>query len=94
MSVTERASHENDEVYHEGLNKVKNINTAKYTPVTRVHEGLVGRRLIAKRLLYSVDLYGMESRLKYATEQPYRPRLSDPGDKYYTKLFCILFYNI
>ena len=64
LSKDELNNHVKDDAFHLEFDTKKQELTRQFAPVVNALNGDVGRKLIARRLLYSVDLYGLENRLK------------------------------
>jgi Ran GTPase-activating protein (RanGAP) involved in mRNA processing and transport len=73
--------HQADQATH--LQKEKDLQeiSRKFLPVENVLLGPYGRKLIAHRLLFSVELNGLQSRLEVVKPQPYRPNICDKEGK-------------
>lgn len=79
LTPTELHRHKLDKDLHVAHDRVHSEISSKFQVVESAFTGAQGRRLLAHRLLYSVDLGGMEARIKVACKEPYRPRLGDPA---------------
>jgi Ran GTPase-activating protein (RanGAP) involved in mRNA processing and transport len=62
---------------HQQKQKEASEKLLKFIPVDNVLLGPFGRKLIAHRLLFSIELNGLQSRLDVVRPQPYRPNISD-----------------
>lgn len=70
----------NDEL-HERLVNEYNETLLKFQAVDNAFKGVQGRKLMANRLIFSVDLADLAPRLKYVAPQPLRPRIADQGKR-------------
>ena len=61
-----------DEPLHIEKENLKNEQESRFVAVDNAFLGAQGRRLLAHRLLFSVDLGGMDARLKAVAHEPYR----------------------
>lgn len=82
VQLKELLAHKEVEVQsHQDFAKKLEEMKSKFVAVENAFLGVNGRKLKANRLLYSVELNGMESRLRAVSEAPYRPHISDPNNK-------------
>eukprot|EP01041_Mallomonas_annulata_P005712 gene5712-11530_t len=79
VTTTELYRHKQDMEIHKEYRCRQDDLERKALLVDAAFVGAQGRRLLAHRLLYSIDLGGMEPRLRVASLEPYRPRIADPG---------------
>lgn len=81
LSPQDCTFHMADTEYHTKKEAENREKVARFIPVDNVLCGPFGRKLVAHRLLFSVELNGLQSRLNVVQPQPYRPNLSDPEGK-------------
>jgi Ran GTPase-activating protein (RanGAP) involved in mRNA processing and transport len=81
LSPNDLHTHAADKAVHEAKSKAEADTLIRFAPVENAFLGAFGRKLTAHRLLYSVELNGMQARLDVVSEQPYRPNIADPQGK-------------
>ena len=74
--------HIQDKTVHKLWDEVQRDNTERFKHVEAIFLGAQKRRLLANRLLFSVDLAPMDERVKSAIHAPFRPHILDPEDKW------------
>lgn len=84
LSPTALVTHMNDVPLH--VQKEKDNDVSRFDPVEKALSGKEGRKLVANRLLFNVDLSHISTRLQHAKHQPYRPHIDDVDAKHEDQL--------